>query len=151
MMMRLLHRLRADRRGVAAVELALAAPVLAALVAGTIDFSNAFARKLTLEQAAQRGIEKAFQTTDFKTVQDTIKSEVSSAANVPESKVSVTYTLTCNGTSQDFDTECEEGKIESRYLAVSVSDTYTPLFLQFFTAKGMNSFNLNGSAGIRTT
>jgi len=94
MMMRLLHRLRADRRGVAAVELALAAPVLAALVAGTIDFSNAFARKLTLEQAAQRGIEKAFQTTDFKTVQDTIKSEVSSAANVPESKVSVTYTLT---------------------------------------------------------
>ena len=58
-----LHRIRLlrDERGAAVIELALVAPVLALMVIGIVDISNAYSRKLALEQGAQRAIEKIMQ------------------------------------------------------------------------------------------
>jgi len=50
-------------RGAAIIELALVAPVLALMTIGIVDMSNAYSRKLGLEQGAQRAIEKIMQTT----------------------------------------------------------------------------------------
>ena len=46
------------------IELALVAPVLALMVIGIVDMSNAFSRKLALEQGAQRASRKIMQTTE---------------------------------------------------------------------------------------
>jgi len=54
-MIRLFRRLRSDERGAAVIELALTAPILATLVIGIVDISNAYSRQLSLEQAAPRG------------------------------------------------------------------------------------------------
>ena len=45
------------------------------MVVGIVDMSNAFSRKLALEQGAQRAIEKIMQTTADDTVEDTFKNE----------------------------------------------------------------------------
>ena len=56
--MRLLRSLRDSDSGVAVIELALTAPVLAMLTIGLVDISNGMSRKLALEQGAHRAIEK---------------------------------------------------------------------------------------------
>ena len=66
--------LRNDR-GAAVIELALIAPVLALTVIGIVDMSNAYSRKLLLEQGAQRAVEKIGQTTETATVESTLATE----------------------------------------------------------------------------
>src|SRR2546423_9329323 len=63
-------------RGAAVIELALIAPILGLMVIGIVDLSNAFSRKLALEQGAQRAIERIMQTTADDTVEGTLKTEV---------------------------------------------------------------------------
>ncbi|MDP9085899.1 MAG: pilus assembly protein, partial [Pseudomonadota bacterium] len=69
------RRLAASERGAVIIELAIVAPVMAMLAIGVVDMSNAFSRKLALEQGAQRAIEKIMQTTDDTTVEATLASE----------------------------------------------------------------------------
>ena len=57
-MIRRLCQLGRDKRGAAVVELAVVAPMIALLTVGVVDLSNGFSRKLKIEQAAQRSIEK---------------------------------------------------------------------------------------------
>src|SRR5438876_373458 len=66
---RRLFRLASDRRGAAVIELALVAPVMALMVIGIVDISNAFSHKLALEQGVQRAIERIEQTTADTTVE----------------------------------------------------------------------------------
>ena len=61
MRLRTLSRLRTDRRGAAVIELALAAPVMAAVIIGMTDMARAYSLKLVVEQAAQRTIEQIEQ------------------------------------------------------------------------------------------
>ena len=56
------HKLHADQRGAAVIELAMIAPILAMMVIGIVDMSNGYSRKLALEQGAQRAVEKIMQT-----------------------------------------------------------------------------------------
>src|SRR5690349_7864100 len=70
-----MRKLFRNERGAAVIELAMVAPVLALMTIGIVDMSNAYSRKLNLEQAAQRAIEKIMQTTQDNTVDDTVKAE----------------------------------------------------------------------------
>lgn len=117
-----------DQRGVAVIELALIAPVLATLIVGVVDVTTAFNRKLELEQGVQRAIERVMQTTVEETVENNIKQEVAAATGIPQSNVIVTYTLTCNGIAKLYDDDCTSGQAEVRYLSVRASDTFTPMF-----------------------
>ena len=83
--------LRADERGAAVIELALVAPVFALLTIGVIDMSNAYNRKLALEQGTQRAVEKIMQTTQDSTVEDTLKTETQCQVNGVQSDG-----VTCN-------------------------------------------------------
>ena len=54
-----LRRLPNDERGVAAIELAMIAPVLALVMLGSLDLARAIATKISLEQAANRAMHLA--------------------------------------------------------------------------------------------
>jgi Flp pilus assembly protein TadG len=171
-----LPRLRADARGAAVIELALVAPVLALMVIGIVDMSNAFSRKLALEQGAQRAIERIMQTTANDTVEGTLKSEVVCQVNgtntdgtcktspITTSNVTVNFRLECTAAggaisaqvSSDAPTfdafTCAVGSIsEARYIEVVVTDTYAPMFpIHFSFINGDGTYHLSATAGMRT-
>ena len=162
-------KLSRDKRGVATIELALFAPILAMMVIGTVDMANAYGRKLAVEQAAQRAIEKVMQTTGVKSVAETIVDEVADQANIPDaekaSKISVSYTLYCDNanpqTSNNADTfdtySCaSSSQKESRYIEVEVNDVYEPMFPLHFGAyvnadgNAVDGYPIRATAGMRT-
>jgi Flp pilus assembly protein TadG len=177
--MRSLVNVRSDETGAAVIELALVAPVLALMVIGIVDMSNAFSRKLALEQGAQRAIERIMQTTANDTVENTLKSEVQCQVNgtltsgntiscnstpVALSDVTVTFRLECTnaggGISSQTSTNptafdaftCGAGTVsEARYIEVQVNDKYTPMFpIHFSYINGDGTYHLSATAGMRT-
>jgi Flp pilus assembly protein TadG len=157
MMQRLVHRLRRlreDNSGVAVLELALAAPILALMMIGVADLSNAYSRKLQLEQAAQRSIEKIMQTTAETTPDATLQAEAVAQAGMglTTSDVTVTYSLYCDMVkAASADGNCDPGKKESRYIEVTVVDDYTPMFpLHFAPITADGKYIIRAVAGMRT-
>ena len=170
--------LERNDRGAAVIELALVAPILALTVIGIVDMSNAYSRKLALEQGAQRAIEKIMQTTETSTVQTTLTTEAVCQVNglnangtcktspITASNVTVTYRLECKNavsgaiTSTSVTTdatafdllECGTGEKEQRYLQVALTDKYFPLFPIHFASftSGDGSYHISASAGMRT-
>jgi Flp pilus assembly protein TadG len=169
--------LRRDERGAAVIELALVAPVFALMTIGIVDMSNAFSRKLALEQAAQRAIEKVMQTTQLDTVEDTLKNEAcaqvdgtntdGTCKNTPitTNNVTVTFRQECTDASGNITTQtstdattfdgftCAAGSTkESKYISVKVTDKYTPMFPIHFSEYNSSDggCDLSATAGVRT-
>jgi Flp pilus assembly protein TadG len=178
-MISLVRKLARNDRGAAVLELALVAPVLALMVIGIVDMSNAFSRKLALEQGAQRAIERIMQTTGNDTVENTLKAEVQCQVNgtntsgntiscnttpVALSDVTVTYRLECTSSTGGITTQtstvpatfdafvCGGGTVsEARYIEVQVTDKYSPLFpIHFSYINGDGTYHLSATAGMRT-
>jgi Flp pilus assembly protein TadG len=148
-MMNWLKRLRRDDRGAAVVELAIISPMIALLTVGVIDMSNGFSRKLKIEQAAQRSIEKIMNTSASDTIENTLAAEAASQANVPLANVSVDYRLECDDVVTEAE-ECAEDQETSQWISVTVTDTYTPLFTRTFGGiNGDGTYHLSATAGIR--
>ncbi len=138
-----------EERGAAMIELAMVAPVIALMVVGVTDLSNAFGKKLAIEQAAQRSIEKVMNTTGADTVENTIKAEAAAQANVPQANVTVVFRMECNGAASSA-TSCSSGQTESRWILVTVTDRYTPLFpVHFRSLNGDGTYHLSTTAGVR--
>lgn len=145
----MLKRLRSDNRGAAIIELAIMAPVLAALTIGVVDMSNAFGRKLNLEQAAQRSVEKVMNTTADTTPTQTIIDEASAQAKVDADQIEVEYYLECDGTKSEAET-CAEDETSEKWLLVTVNDTYEPMFPVHFAGIGNDGkYHIEASAGMR--
>lgn len=146
--------------GVAAIELGLAAPILALMAVGIADLSNAYSRKLALEQAAQRSIEKNMQTTGTRAPVDELKAEAVAQAGggLTTADVTVRYTLYCVSSAgaftkkDNFDTDtCASGSSEARYLEVVVTDDYTPMFpLRVGPVNTRGNYVVRAVAGMRT-
>lgn len=171
-----LLKLVGNERGTAIIELALIAPILALMVIGIVDMSNAFSRKLALEQGVQRAVERIMQTTADDTVEGTLKTEVVCQVNgtnadstcktspITTANVTVTYRLECTdgGGSRSTQTNtdaaafdaltCPPGTVtEARYIEVLVTDKYSPMFpihFSFINADG--TYHLSATAGMRT-
>lgn len=177
MKMLAIKRIAADVRGAAVIEMALVAPVLALTVIGIVDMSNAYSRKLALEQGAQRAIEKIMQTTETSTVQTTLTTEAVCQVNgmnadgtcktspITAANVTVSYRLECKdstgaivSTSVSTDSTafdalfCDPSQKEQRYLQVRLTDTYFPLFPIHFLSfdSGSNGYPVSATAGMRT-
>lgn len=150
-MKRLFKRLAGDKRGVAVVELAFVAPVLAVMVVGVIDMSNSFSRKLKLEQAAQRSLEMVMHTTGDTTAEAAIESEVMDEAGVTADQVTVTRRLECDGVEvADITLNCDDDEIEARYFVVAINDTYEPMFpLTFAGVNDDGVYEIRAVAGMR--
>jgi Flp pilus assembly protein TadG len=154
---RSIRGLARDEGGAAIIELALAAPILAMLVIGIVDLSNAYARKLTLEQAAQRGMEKIMQTTEGGSVDDTAIGEIAATAAVDATKVTMSDRLECtnktSGARRELPAtdECNTTtEYEARYLLVTVRDEFTPMFPITFGANAEGRYPMTVKVGMRT-
>ncbi len=150
-MKKLFSRLARDNRGVAVIELAFVAPVLALMVVGVVDMSNGMGQKLKLEQAAQRSLEMVMHTTGDTTADAAIVSEVMDEAGVEASQVEVRRRLECNGVDvADITQNCPDGEIEARYFVVSIDDTYEPMFpLHFAGLNDDGAYEIRAVAGMR--
>jgi Flp pilus assembly protein TadG len=154
MMRRLVLRLRDDQRGNSLIEMALVAPLLGALVVGTLDISDAVSEKLALEQSAQRVVEyvqrSGYQTSD----NAALIAEAKTAAGAG-STASVTAWLECNGNGVhlNFDTgTCSNASVPyARYAEITVRKTFTPQFgTRFFPgANADGTVNVSATAGVR--
>jgi Flp pilus assembly protein TadG len=174
-MNRLRPSLRADNGGAAVIELALIAPVFAIMVVGIIDMSNAYSRKLALEQGAQRAIERIMQSTANDTVEGTLTTEAVCQVNgtnldgtcgtspITAADVTVTFRLECKASAGTITTQtstdpvafddlfCNVGDTESRYIQVTVNDKYTPMFsIHFLGLNADGTYHLSATAGMRT-
>lgn len=159
-MMRTFSQLRADQRGASVIELALVAPIFGALLVGMVDISRAYDMKLRLEHAAQRAMEKVQQTQSANNY-TSVSAEATAAATAAGytgSTVDVSYKLECNGTASSSNTTgnainatCSTGQTYSRYVAVTITNTYMPMFtLRFFpTSNSDGSVSVSGYAGLR--
>lgn len=149
--MTMLHKILANDDGATIVELALISPVLVMFIAGTVDLSNGFSRRLQLEQAAQRAVEKVMQTTGEATVENTLQSEAATQAGVPVDNVTVTYRVECNQVDQNNpDADCPAGQDQARYMQVTVRGSYTTLFPPQFLGRSSSEIPLVATAGMRT-
>ena len=161
-MMRRLRKLARDRSGTATIELALCAPILAMMVIGVSDVSIAYGKKLELEQAAQRAMEKVAQTTGEATPEDTIKKEAVCQYNgndssgtcimtapITTANVTVAYVLKCDGIVTAYNLDCTSTQTELRYITTVVTDTYTPMFNLHFGTNSEGTYHLAGKAGVR--
>ena len=148
-MMNWLKRLRRDDRGAAVVELAIVSPMIALLTVGIVDMSNGFSRKLKIEQAAQRSIEKIMNTSASDTIENTLAAEAAAQANVSIDNVSVDYRLECDGVVTDA-VECPEEQDTSQWISVTVIDKYEPMFTRHFGGiNGDGTYHLSATAGVR--
>jgi len=161
-MIKLLKSLRRDERGAVIIEFAFVAPVLALITIGVVDMSNAFGKKLMLEQAAQRSIEKIMQTTGELTVEQTVAAEAvcqyngtnangtCKTAPITTDNVTVTHRLECDGVITTSD-DCGDDETESRWIQVTVRDAYEPMFpIHFAGVADDNKYHFQAVAGMRT-
>lgn len=142
-----------DQRGNSLIEMALATPLLATLLIGTVDISRAVSAKIAVEQAAQRTVEKVQAEETFKTddIAD-FEADAEDAAGAGSS-ATVDAWLECDndGVHLDFDTgACGEGVPYARYVQVSVNDSFTPMFgTQFFPDATGDNVPVSGKAVVR--
>lgn len=130
-MIRLLRKLGCDQRGNSFVEMAFITPILATLLVGTIDISDAVSTKVKTEQAAQRAIELA-QTASYSTASamtSALQTEATNAAGAGSSATATAWAECDHSTQVDFDTgTCSTGQSYDRYVSVTVQNTFTPMF-----------------------
>ena len=171
--------LLANDGGAAVIEMALIAPVLALGVIGIVDVSNAYSRKLALEQGAQRAVEKIMNTTENSSVETTLANEVKCQVNgsttaTTTSGGTTTTTTTCNTSPTQSITvtwrvDCTTGGVTTStsttnsatydvLIAACTSPStkagykYSPLFPIHFAAFNTNdsTYHLAATAGVRT-
>lgn len=134
-MRRLLPTLARDERGTSLIEFGFLAPFLALLTMGVIDLSRGLAERFTIQQAVNRGLElvqarPAVADAESGEVDyDFVKTEVATAAGVPESRVVLTRWLECDGAEKgDVNGTCGEDEDVARYLRVRVTKDFNADF-----------------------
>lgn len=145
--------LRRDERGASMVEFALFVPILAVMVMGITDVSMGYSRKLTLEQAAYRALERV-AVGSVQSDYSYLRAEAAAAAGVPVANVTVDNWLECDGVRQtSFNGVCPETQMVSRYVRVAITATYTPSFNYGPLARGFAGANgtvpISASASLR--
>lgn len=137
----LLRALRADTLGAAAIETAIAAPVLAALSVGGFEVSRAVARQTELQSAA--GVAQSIALAAAPTTQakiDTLKQVIVASTGLSADKVSISNSYRC-GTAATLTldkTTCAATDVVSTYVVMTLTDTYTPMWSKFGMGKPIN-------------
>ena len=141
-----------DKRGAAVIELAIAAPVFAGLLVGMVDLGRAYSTKLQLEQASQSAVEKVMNGQATVETRTALKREAAYLAGVDESAVTVEFFLECENVRQASSvTNCPANQVSARYMTVSITKVYTPMFAKRFAGASANgTYTLTGFTGVRT-
>ena len=152
-----LFALGRDTSGAAVIELAIAAPMLAAMIIGMADLSSAYSAKLQVEQIAQRSIERIQQkgyNVTGQTTKAVLEAEATAAAGTG-STATLTAWAECRTSggvysTTTFNGTCGATDTYARYVQIDVTKTYTPVIMARFAGSASNgSFTVHGIAGIR--
>ena len=155
----MMKRFFADPTGTSTVELAIIMPVLVLLTCMAGDVAMAFKAKIALQRAAERAAQLAVaggytsDTSKTQAAYNNLAADAASAAGVSTDNVTVTPTLLCNATVQTASPEvpCADGEQMKRYVAITISGTYTPMFAKLAPGGKWSSqgIALTGSASVR--
>lgn len=143
-----------DSAGSVTIELALLAPILAAMLIGMVDLSTAFSHKLRLEQIAQRTIERV-QQNGFTTGQRAVLELEAQAAAGTGSVATLTWWLECNGVRQTaaaaYVAGCSNANaVFGRFVQLVIVKSHTPLIPATYTQSNADgTITVRGTAGIR--
>ena len=142
-----------ERAGSVTVELALVAPILAAMLIGLIDISTAYSDKLKLEQIAQRTIEKVMQKSFTTADVDGLETEAEAAAGTG-ANATVTYWLECDAVKMTGDlayaTGCTGTQQYARYVQIVLTKTHSPMIISAVGgASTSGNITLTATSGIR--
>ena len=128
---------REATRGALTVELALLAPVLAALLVGAIDFGSYIHQKMQLQNASRAGAQFAIQRDGNASDSAGIENAVRAASDLDAGTgavVSATFCGCADGSesvvkaTEGCDGTCSGGEFPALSIRVTVSNTFAPLF-----------------------
>jgi Flp pilus assembly protein TadG len=129
----LLSRLRGEDQGVAALEVALVAPILALIIVAIVDFGMAFTRQMTLANGVRAGVQYAMVRRPVQGDVDDILQAVKQNSGVALSDIDVTWVCECAGSGATAATcsvdDCGGGDV-NHSLQISVTENY-PLILSY--------------------
>jgi len=153
----MMKRLFADPTGNSTVELAIIMPVLVLLTCLAGDVAMAFKAKIALQRAAERTAQLATaggytsDTTNSSAAYNNLAADAAAAAGVSTSNVTVTPTLVCDSTPQTTPDYCTSTQQQKRYVAITISGTYTPMFAKLAPSSKWSSSGIaiTGSSSVR--
>lgn len=123
-----------DERGVSVIEMAFLIPILAFMLLGMVDLANGYTRKMAVENAVNRAMEKV-SVLPVQTDYSFIKTEITTALpSVTAATITVDPYAMCDTTKMPtFQSECgfrADGTAEEiqRYVRVRVAHRWTPMF-----------------------
>lgn len=150
-----LRRLARDPRGAVIIELAISAPIMALFLVGMVDLGRGFSTKLQLEQASQTAIEKVMNgqaKSGDASIATALQVEAANIAVVPTNQVTVDFWLECDGARQaSYIIPCSPSQASRRYMSVSISKVYTPMFaMRFAGASADGTYTVTGKTSVRT-
>ena len=126
-----LPALARDERGTSLIEFGFLAPFLGLLTMGVIDLSRGIAERFAIQQAVNRSLEliqarPAVASADSDDIDYSyVKTEAASAAGVPESQVTLTRWLECDGGApSDVNDTCPAAQDSARYLRVRITKNF---------------------------
>lgn len=122
-----LRALSSNDCGSAMIEFAVTVPFFILLVLGIGDLGQGLSRQFLLSQAAHRTLEMAQLGTGNDDYAYLVP-EAASAANVPQSSVTLDKWTECNGTRTDYAAQCPTGEQTARYLQLRIQSSFMPLF-----------------------
>ncbi len=144
-----------DERAVSVIEFGFLAPILGFMLLGMVDLANGYTRKMAVENAVNRAMEKVAVLA----VQDDytfLKTEVATALpSIAASTITVDAYSMCDTTKMPtFKSECGfrgDGSPEqiSRYVKLKVADRWKPMFN--FGIQGYKLYQAGGDGKVPLT
>jgi Flp pilus assembly protein TadG len=135
--------------GIAGVELALATPMLALLMAGGFDFGRAIYEQHRLAAAAEAGIQYAMASSSNLSNSSGITAAVRADANDTTNSLTVTSgqcTCPTGSTLCSTSSTCTGSTVSGTYQRVTVSESYSTIMSYGFVS---NPFTLTGQSTVR--
>lgn len=144
MIMRKSREVRADQKGTATIELAIATPVLLMFALGGIDLALGYVHKLEVQQYAQIGADYVMSEMETVPTNVEIKTRVHEGSGVPLGDITVNRWIECDGKKNSLPSCINAGFDYTQYLSIEVDQDYEPIldikgyadFVDTFTATG---------------
>jgi Flp pilus assembly protein TadG len=126
--------LRRDARGTMAIETALVAPILALMGLGTYDVANIVSKQQDLQSGASEATQIVLAAAGGNGINSNdLKAIIASSLNVDANHVTIDEKFRCDADANLVDTAtgCDASKPIYKYVKLTITDSYTPLWTNF--------------------
>ena len=141
----MIERLVRDDAGTMVIESAFVIPILALLAIGGFEASRIVARNYELQSAvAEAGAIVLAVSPKTAAERDKVKAVIVTSTALATNKVTLAVKYRCNGDTalKVAESECATGSVVSKYIQITLADTYTPIWTSFGIGSDVN-FNLS--------